>query len=288
MLIDWFTTLAQIVNFLVLVIALKLLLFDRIVAVMDEREERIGSRLKEAEESRAQAKEEADRLRDKTAELDRQREQFFDEARRDAGQRRADLIEEAGADVAAMHESWLRALGAEKDRFLRELARRSGEQVYEVSRRALSDLADVELEDRFIGMALTQLGADTAKDERAIDGGIARKRDGGKDRAKDGVKDDNTKGGLAYDALLQARGPVIVRTAFPVSADRKEKIRGSLSVLLARDAFLLSFEEDPALICGLELRAGGYAVSWSIADYLDALAGEFSDLFRESGQIKID
>ena len=59
MLINWFTVIAQIVNFLILVFLLKYFLYDRIVKAMDEREQRIQLRLKEAEEKKQEADQEA-------------------------------------------------------------------------------------------------------------------------------------------------------------------------------------------------------------------------------------
>ena len=66
MLINWFTVIAQIVNFLILVVLLKYLLYNRIVRAMDERESKIQSRLKEAEEKEEAAEREAESFRQKT------------------------------------------------------------------------------------------------------------------------------------------------------------------------------------------------------------------------------
>jgi hypothetical protein len=43
-LINWFTVIAQIVNFLILVVLLKYLLYDRIIKAMDERRQRKRNR----------------------------------------------------------------------------------------------------------------------------------------------------------------------------------------------------------------------------------------------------
>ena len=45
MLIDPFTVIAQIVNFAILAIVLKYVLYDRVIAAMDRREESIAERL---------------------------------------------------------------------------------------------------------------------------------------------------------------------------------------------------------------------------------------------------
>ena len=52
MLIDWFTVVAQIVNFLILVALLKHFLYGPLVRAIDAREERIAARLAEAERKR--------------------------------------------------------------------------------------------------------------------------------------------------------------------------------------------------------------------------------------------
>lgn len=59
MLIDWFTVVAQIINFLILVFLLKHFLYGRIINAMDQREARITSRLEEAETQRKEAENEA-------------------------------------------------------------------------------------------------------------------------------------------------------------------------------------------------------------------------------------
>jgi F-type H+-transporting ATPase subunit b len=55
MLIDWFTVVAQIINFLILVALLKHFLYGRIIKAMDQREERINSRLEEAKKKKTRS-----------------------------------------------------------------------------------------------------------------------------------------------------------------------------------------------------------------------------------------
>jgi F-type H+-transporting ATPase subunit b len=74
-LINWFTVIAQIVNFLILVVLLKYLLYNRIVRAMDAREGKIQSHLKEAEEKERAAEREEESLRQKNRDFDEQREE---------------------------------------------------------------------------------------------------------------------------------------------------------------------------------------------------------------------
>ena len=66
MLIDWFTVVAQIVNFLVLVALMKYFLYERIVRTIDEREKHIAKRLAEAGDKNKAARDNAERFRHET------------------------------------------------------------------------------------------------------------------------------------------------------------------------------------------------------------------------------
>jgi len=67
--IDWFTVVAQIVNFLILVGLLKKFLYGPIIRAMDDRERRIASRLEEANARERQAQEEVQSYRQKREDL---------------------------------------------------------------------------------------------------------------------------------------------------------------------------------------------------------------------------
>ncbi|MBA3062156.1 MAG: F0F1 ATP synthase subunit B, partial [Atribacteria sp.] len=58
MLIDSFTIIAQIINFLILVYLLKRFLFNRIIKIMDDREMQITGRMQDAEAAKEEAQKE--------------------------------------------------------------------------------------------------------------------------------------------------------------------------------------------------------------------------------------
>ena len=60
MLIDSFTIIAQIINFLILVYLLKRFLFNRIIKIMDEREKQITDRMQDAKTAKEAAQKELD------------------------------------------------------------------------------------------------------------------------------------------------------------------------------------------------------------------------------------
>ena len=84
MLIDWFTVVAQIVNFLILVGLLKYFLYGRIIRAMDQREERIAARLAEAQQREQEAKEERQHYQARKEELEKQKGGILAQAREEA------------------------------------------------------------------------------------------------------------------------------------------------------------------------------------------------------------
>jgi F-type H+-transporting ATPase subunit b len=245
MLIDWTTVAAQIVNLLVLVVVLKYLLYDRIIAAMDARERHIAERIAAAERTQQEAAEEAATLRRQRAALTAEQGRLLDEARDTAERTREELTRAVRADIDELRRRWTGTLDHERRRVLRDLQERTGQQVVALTRRALADLADAELEAGAIGTALARLAAD---------GAIER---------------------LAARAAATGE-PLEVHTAFPLTQTRRDEIAAAIAAQVG-DGPGVTFAIDPGLVCGLELRAAGEGCGWSLAGYLEDLAVAIDD-----------
>jgi F-type H+-transporting ATPase subunit b len=186
--LDWFTTVAQIVNFLILVALLKRFLYGPIVRAMDSREARITARLHEAEDKLAVAEQQMALYHDRLHELDARRDTLLVQAREDAEAQRQHLLEQARQEVQQAQARWRTMLQQERMAFLQELRQQAGQQVCAVARQALTDLASVDLERAVVDHFLDRL---------------------------QGV-DDEVRYTLA--AAAHAEG-VVVRSAFPMPSD---------------------------------------------------------------------
>ena len=164
MLIDWFTVIAQIVNFLILVGLLKYFLFDRITKAMGEREQTIALALEKADETWKNAQEEAERYRSMNVELEETRRHILDDTRNEADSLRKELFQRARTEVSEDKIAWEESLDREKDVFLVDLRRRIGEQALSIGRSALSDLADSSLEERIVLVFLDRFRNMSAED----------------------------------------------------------------------------------------------------------------------------
>jgi F-type H+-transporting ATPase subunit b len=240
-LINWFTVIAQIVNFLILVFLLKYFLYDRIVKAMDEREQRIQLRLKEAEAKKQEAEQEAEAYGKKNRDFDAKREEMLAQAKDEAGARRKELTEEARQAVTKQRSVWLEAIQRDKKSFVQDLRKMAGSQVYTIARKAFRDLADEDVEQRTINAFLVHLNAMSKKTREAI-----------------------------ATSIKESGDELIVRSAFGMPPKMREKITGSLRRKIA-DGIEIRYEAAPELIMGVELKIRGHKIAWSLEDYLDTL-----------------
>lgn len=241
MLINWFTVLAQIVNFLILVVLLKFLLYDRIIRAMDEREAKIRSRLKAAEVKAKEAEQEADTFRSKNQELDKKREKMIAQAKEEAEAHRKELTEQARHAASNLKSAWQEAIQREKATFIQNLKTSTGTQVYAIARKALGDLVDADLEDRTIEKFLSGIRGMDKKKREALVGSIR-----------------------------QAGDEVLIRSAFELSPAMRQKVTRALHKHFS-DALTVHYETRSELIMGVELKVRGHKIAWTLQNYLDDL-----------------
>ncbi len=90
--IDYFTIVAQIINFLVLVFLLRHFLYRPVIKAMDEREQKMVSRLKDAEQKREEAEAEAESFRQMKQELEDKRQEMLTKAAEEVQILQSDLM----------------------------------------------------------------------------------------------------------------------------------------------------------------------------------------------------
>jgi F-type H+-transporting ATPase subunit b len=254
LLIDWFTVLAQIINFLILVFLLHRFLYNPILNAMTQREERIANDLETAERKRREAREEIESYRQKKAELDDKRQELLRQAEKEADKKRHDLLQKARAETEEIRSRWQRAIEQEKEAFLADLRRRVSQETYRVMRSALADMADVALEERIVAVFLARL-ADLPKSEREA---LA----------------DETSGGETAASWK-------INSAFDLPDERQEEIERVVKEKWGYNG-RLDFNTQPDLIAGIELVAAGHKVAWSLGSYLDSLEEAFDDLLTQA------
>ncbi|MEX1294831.1 MAG: F0F1 ATP synthase subunit delta [Candidatus Limnocylindrales bacterium] len=238
MLIDPFTLIVQIINFAILLVALKFVLFDRIVGHMDERQARLAEMRDQAHEEQEEAEEKSRELERRLADIEREREDRLAEAREDARERRQELIEEARGEVEEQRDRWRQALADEREQMMHRIRTQVGEQVLALTRRVLADLADAELRDRYLDIFERRIEA-LEPDER-----------------------DELRGWISDD------GQPVVVSAAELDDDERDRLRRLVHDLAEEDVDV-DFRRDDGLIGGLEIQVGGRAFGWTVDGYLE-------------------
>jgi F-type H+-transporting ATPase subunit b len=250
--IDWFVFFAQIVNFLILVYLLKRFLYGRIVKAMDDREAKIVQRFEDAEQAKIRAREQAEEYERKNRELSEMSDQMINQARAEVEAHKAELTAKARADVDIVQQRWIDTLAREQAAFLDELRRRAGQQIYAIARKALTDLADTDLEQKMLSAFLKRLEGIEEKEAKAI------RETMGKDKAG-----------------------IIIQSAFTVPPTAREKIREALARYMINNG-PIQYATSNDIVSGIEMRTSGHKISWSLNDYLSSLEENFSQALQEA------
>jgi F-type H+-transporting ATPase subunit b len=249
--IDWFTVVAQAINFLILVWLLKRFLYKPILHAIDEREKGIATQLAQAEAKKAEAQKERDLFLHKNEAFDQERAALLKKAADEANAERQRLLDEARKDADALRAKRQEALRNEQRDLGQDIIRWTQKEVFAIARKTLADLAAASLEERMGDVFVNRLRAlnGTAKEQLAA-------------------------------ALKTAAHPARVRSAFALPPAQRNAIANAVKETFAVET-QMQFETAPEVVSGIELSANGQKVAWSIADYLATLEKNAGELLHE-------
>lgn len=251
MLIDWFTIVAQLINFVILAVVLKFLLFDRIVEAMEQRREAIAEEKEEAQQRLAEAEENREHLERERRELEANRNEILEGARREVAERRRQLLAEARGAVDQQEKEWQESIRARRQELLATLQRATGEKAVDISRRLLRDLAHQDLEEVAVRHLTDHL---------------------------DQLPDDRRQ--AVVEALRSDDSPIVVRTAFELSGEQRHRVISAIREAVDDREREISWERDPELIAGIVIQAGAHTVSWNVDSYLTDLEDELTEVLE--------
>ena len=157
MLIDWFTVVAQAVNFIILVWLLKRFLYKPILDAIDAREKRIEMELADADAKKAEALKERDAFLRKNEAFDGQRAALLSAAEAEANTERRRLLDEARRAADDLSAKRRQALRSDARDLSRAIGERTQNEVFAISRKALMDLATTTLEARVCDVFVRRL-----------------------------------------------------------------------------------------------------------------------------------
>jgi F-type H+-transporting ATPase subunit b len=254
-LIDWFTVGAQLLNFIILVWLMKRFLYQPVLNAIAAREQKIAAQLADAAATKAQAHQQQDRFEKKNQAFDEQRAELLRQATDDANAERQRLLTEARKAADAASAARAKAVLADTQQLHGEIVRQTQQQVFDIARRVLGDLADISLEQRACEVFIQRL--------HSVDGTTL----------------------ATLSTALKATStdaPALLRSAFDLPAAQRAAIQAALDDTFGQ-AIALKVETAPEVVSGIELSAQGQKLAWSIADYLAALSSHLQEQPAETG-----
>jgi F-type H+-transporting ATPase subunit b len=239
--INWFTVAAQVINFLVLVWLLRKFLYKPILSAIDEREKKIAGQIKDAEDKKIAAEKEQEDFHKRNEDFDQQKKSMMDKAIADTNAEKSRLMDSAKNDANTLKTNLENSIQENQANQATEIARKTQKQVFDLTRKALKDIASSNLEEQSANQFL--------------------------DRLKTAKEDEKKK---LIDAFHSQNKTLTVKSGFDLQDKQKTDIQNEVDSLLGTKA-LLEFKTDPTLISGIELSTNGYKLSWSLSEYLNSL-----------------
>ncbi|MFT5351349.1 MAG: F-type H+-transporting ATPase subunit b [Planctomycetota bacterium] len=256
MLIDWFTVVAQVINFLILVWLLKRFLYQPILNAIDAREKHIALALADADVKKTEALKERDDYHSRNVEFDSQYDAGMKKMKAEVKAERLHLLDTARQESTDLRSKRQEALQNEHHNLREALTHLAREEVFAITRQTLTALAGITLEARMIDVFIDRL--------RELD------------------SEQVTELRSAFNVSTR---PVLVRTTFVMSPEQRAAIQAAVKETLNEDK-QFQFETTPNQVSGIEISANGKKVAWSITDYLASLGNSVDCLLKpESASI---
>jgi F-type H+-transporting ATPase subunit b len=225
-------------------------LYKPILNAIDVREKRIAKEVADASTKQKQAQAERDEFSEKNRAFEQARGALLSKATADAKVEHDRLLQEARVAADALSKSRHDALVTEAAQLNQSLLRRTQQEVFTITRKTLTDLADASLEDRVATVFIKRL----ATIDPAMKATVSA-------------------------ALTTNKVPVVIRSAFDLPPPQQAAIKEALNKTFAT-TFTLHFETTPDLVSGIDMMAGGQKLSWTIASYLDSLSRGVNDVLK--------
>lgn len=232
---DLFTFIATIVNFIILVVLLRIFLYDRVLEAVRKRQEEMKRRWEEAEKEKQHAEEEKERYARQTEELSEKEQTILEEKQQEAESRRNEMLENAKQELEEKKEQWQRSLDRKAKGLTNVIRENITAEVVKLTKLIVEDLADADFKNKIAELFVRKL-QDLDTDEK----------------------------GKIRQEFQKSKG-LTVNSSFALSREQKQNIRGALG-LDTKAAIEFTKKEDGVL--GLELVSGDKVYAWHVDDYL--------------------
>jgi F-type H+-transporting ATPase subunit b len=249
--INWFTVIAQVINFLVLVWLMKKYLYKPILQAIDDREKKIASELADAKNQKAEAKSEQDEFKKKNDAFDQNKKAMMDKALAESNEERKKLLDAAKNETAGVRGKLEKASKELQENLNDQIAQKTKQEVFSITKKALAELASTNLEEQSVNVFIRQIKEIKNKEKTQF-----------------------------INAFQSDSAPVSVSSAFDLPEKEQKNIKTAIGGILGTDIQYV-FKTDPKMISGIELSTNGYKLSWSFSAYINSLEKSIAETMKE-------
>ncbi|HVZ97198.1 MAG TPA: F0F1 ATP synthase subunit delta [Chitinophagaceae bacterium] len=239
--IDWFTVIAQVINFLVLVFLLKRFLYKPVLNAIDAREKRIAVQLNDAATKEADAVKERNLFQQKNVEFDEQRAAAMNKMAEEVKAERQKQLEQVRNDGVALQQKLERSIAEQQQNISAEIKNKIQQEVFAIADKALSDLGSVSLEEQIIQNFIQRINH---------------------------LNDDERK--QFSNAFNTSNKTLLITSAFILSDKQKDVLQKAVTSLINNDV-AFNYQINPQLISGIQIAVNNYKLAWNIENYLNDL-----------------
>ncbi|MDP5205519.1 F0F1 ATP synthase subunit B [Alishewanella sp. SMS9] len=252
MLIDWFTVVAQVINFLILAWLLKRFLYRPIVDAIDTRDRHIAAQVADANNKKIDAQKLSDKFNHKNTVFDEALSSRMKDMNQHVQTKRTQLLEEIRAESELLRTKQQQTLQNELLSVQQALSQHAKEEVFDITRKTLKDLANVDLEQQMTAVFIERLNTLSDKEIKAFTA-----------------------------AFANAAQPLVIRSVFTLGNAERLAIETQLKQWLSI-SHEIEYITDNVLISGIELSGHGQKIAWSINQYLASLTHSVEQLLQKN------
>ena len=240
--IDWFTTGAQIINFLILIWLLKKFLYRPVINAMESREQNLVMQRQSLATQQTEAEKLKKHYEDCLHKLNIEKDNILSEAKQQAETDRAEQLLNLVDEIQDKKKQFAEEMHKQQQELGVVISKVIAEKALHMSNKILSGLADLTLEQQMVEHFLRHLG-DLPDDQQA----------------------------LLRKAITQDSSVRII-TGFPLDETLCQKIRSWLDKLST--GCKIVYKQNDHFVCGIALEASGSSWEWNIDRYLAELETE--------------
>jgi len=232
--------LSQIVNFVLLLLLLRMVLYKPILKMLDERRQRIAQSLEDAEKAAAARQKADEEYQRRIQEMARERERLMAEMTAEIASEREQLLVQARAEAETVLADARARADLERQRMLKDLRGQVGALAIAAANKVVGEALDERRQQRLVEEFFSGIkaGQVVVLDEAELDD-VASK-------------------------------PTKVTSALPLSAEEQAVISEDLTGHLGGEP-LIEFAVDPAILGGIVVRVGDRVIDGSVAGRLESL-----------------